>query len=108
MRVQVFLALGVASLVALSVSGLAQTPTLKIMAPAAPGGGWDQTGRALQGVMEQNGLAKPVTVTNVAGAGGTIGLAQFVNSRGDGNQLMVMGLVMVGAIPINKAKVNLD
>ena len=108
MRVSVFLALGVASLVAFSVSGLAQTPTLKIMAPAAPGGGWDQTARALQGVMEQNGLAKPVTVTNVAGAGGTIGLAQFVNSRGDGNQLMVMGLVMVGAIPTNKAKVNLD
>ena len=43
-------------------------------------------------------------VTNVPGAGGTIGLAQFVNSaKGDGNQLMVGGYVMVGAILTNKS-----
>ncbi|NKB16245.1 MAG: hypothetical protein HC774_04180 [Sphingomonadales bacterium] len=89
-------------------SSQAQQGGLKIMAPAAPGGGWDQTARALQSVMETTGLAKPVTVQNVAGAGGTVGLAQFVNARGDGNQLMVMGLVMVGAIPTNKAKVTLE
>jgi putative tricarboxylic transport membrane protein len=44
----------------------------------------------------------------VGGAGGTVGLAQFVNAKGDGNQLMVMGLVMVGAIQTNKSKANLD
>jgi putative tricarboxylic transport membrane protein len=48
-------------------------------------------------------------VTNIPGAGGTIGLAQFVNtSKGDGNSLMVNGFVMVGAILTNKAPVNLD
>jgi putative tricarboxylic transport membrane protein len=103
-----FFAFTVLSALAVIGSGLAQQGSLRIMAPAAPGGGWDQTARALQTVMEQLNLAKPVTVTNVAGAGGTVGLAQFVNSRGDGNQLMVMGLVMVGAIPTNKSKVNLD
>jgi putative tricarboxylic transport membrane protein len=45
----------------------------------------------------------------VAGAGGTVGLAQFINgAKGDGNQLMVNGLVMVGAIITNKAPVTLD
>jgi putative tricarboxylic transport membrane protein len=107
MRRVIVFSLALAALTA-GFSGQAQQSGLKIMAPAAPGGGWDQTARALQSVMETTGLAKSVTVQNVAGAGGTVGLAQFVNARGDGNQLMVMGLVMVGAIPTNKAKVTLE
>ena len=48
-------------------------------------------------------------MTNVTGAGGTVGLAQFVSgARGDPRQLMVNGLVMVGAILTNKAPVSLD
>src|SRR5215208_5278700 len=82
---------------------------LKIMAPAGPGGGWDAAARSLQQVMTATGAAKSVQVTNVAGAGGTVGLAQFVNAaKGDGNQLMVNGITMVGAILTNKAPVNLD
>ena len=82
---------------------------LKITAPAAPGGGWDQTARSMQSAMVASGAAKSVQVVNVAGAGGTIGLAQFINgAKGDGNQLMVNGLVMVGAIITNKAPVTLD
>lgn len=81
---------------------------LKIMAPAAPGGGWDQTARAMQQVLQETKLAGGVQVTNVPGAGGTIGLAQLQNAKGDGNQLMMMGLVMVGAIQTNKSKVTLD
>jgi putative tricarboxylic transport membrane protein len=47
-------------------------------------------------------------VNNVPGAGGTIGLAQFINSqRGDGGTLLVSGLVMVGAILTNKSPVSL-
>ena len=53
---------------------------LVIVAPAAPGGGWDQTARALQQVIERRGLARIVEVQNVPGAAGTIGLAQFVNA----------------------------
>jgi putative tricarboxylic transport membrane protein len=82
---------------------------LKIMAPAGPGGGWDTAARSLQQVMMATGVAKSVQVTNVTGAGGTVGLAQFVNSaKGDGNQLMVNGITMVGAILTNKSPVNLD
>lgn len=81
---------------------------LRIMAPAGPGGGWDQTARAMQSAMVASGAAKSVQVINVPGAGGTVGLAQLINAKGDGNQLMVNGLVMVGAIITNKAPVTLD
>src|SRR5829696_6289365 len=76
----------------------AQAPNLKIMAPAAPGGGWDQTARAVGQALTEAGLARSVQVTNVPGAGGTIGIAQFVTgARGDANHLMASGYVMVGA-----------
>ena len=82
---------------------------LKIMAPAAPGGGWDGTARSIQSVLTAAGISKNVQVTNVPGAGGAIGLAQFVNTaKGDGNQLMVNGFVMVGSLITNKSPVNLS
>ncbi len=99
---------------ALSGALLAASPAsaqleLKVMAPAAPGGGWDQTARSMQQALVAAKIAKSVQVTNVPGAGGTIGIAQLVNaSKGDGNQLMVNGFVMVGAILTNRAPVTLD
>ena len=88
----------------------AQAPLeLKITAPAAPGGGWDGASRSLQQVMTATGAARSVQVVNVPGAGGTVGLAQFVNTaKGDGNQLMTMGITMLGAVLTNKAPVGLD
>ncbi len=100
--------LAAALAVALGASGAAQAAdALTLMAPAAPGGGWDSTARAMQEVLMQAGLAKSIQVENVAGAGGTIGLAQFIRKRGDGNALMVTGLVMVGATIANKSPVTL-
>jgi putative tricarboxylic transport membrane protein len=79
-----------------------------IMAPAAPGGGWDQTARAMQEAMQAEGISGNVQVTNVPGAGGTIGLAQFVNqSSGNPNALIVGGYVMVGAVLTNASPVSL-
>lgn len=82
---------------------------LQIMAPAAPGGGWDQTARAMQKAFTDGGITdENVEVYNVDGAGGTIGLAEFVNDEaGDPNQLMVMGEVMVGAIHMNNSPVQI-
>jgi putative tricarboxylic transport membrane protein len=81
---------------------------LKIMAPAAPGGGWDQTARSMQQALVAEKIARSVQVTNVAGAGGSVGIAQFVNSaKGDGNSLMVNGFVMVGALLMSKSPVSL-
>jgi putative tricarboxylic transport membrane protein len=92
----------------MATSAFAQLAELKIIAPAAPGGGWDQTARSMQQAMVAAGVAKSVQVINVLGAGGTVGLAQLVNSKGDGNQLMVNGFVMVGAILLNKSPVSLE
>jgi putative tricarboxylic transport membrane protein len=81
----------------------------KIMAPAAPGGGWDQTARSMQSALQDEKISDSVQVINVPGAGGTIGLAQFVNqASGDPTQLIVGGYVMVGAILTNKSPVTLD
>ncbi|WP_291429600.1 tripartite tricarboxylate transporter substrate binding protein [Deinococcus sp.] len=101
-------ALALSVLLSTAAPATAQNLNLRVMAPASPGGGWDQTSRALQTVMQDEGIAKPVQVFNVPGAGGTIGLAQLYNSRGDGNLLMTMGLVMVGAIQTNSSKVDLS
>jgi putative tricarboxylic transport membrane protein len=88
---------------------LSQQLELKIMAPAAPGGGWDQTARSMQQALVAAKIARSVQVTNVAGAGGSVGIAQFVNgAKGDGNQMMVNGFVMVGALAMNKSPVTLD
>src|SRR5262245_54781204 len=81
---------------------------LKIIAPAAPGGGWDQTSRSMQAALIAEKLVRSAQVQNIPGAGGTVGLAQFVNMKGDGNTLMVNGFVMVGAILLNKSPVSLD
>ncbi|MCC6987759.1 MAG: tripartite tricarboxylate transporter substrate binding protein, partial [Acidobacteria bacterium] len=50
---------------------------LTIVAPAAPGGGWDQTARALQRAFAATTPPVSVQVENVPGAAGTIGLARF-------------------------------
>ncbi|WP_114948460.1 Bug family tripartite tricarboxylate transporter substrate binding protein [Microvirga calopogonii] len=98
----------VAATALFATSAFAQAE-LKLMAPAAPGGGWDQTARSMQQVLMQSGMAKSVQVTNVPGAGGSIGIAQLVNnSKGDGNQLMVNGFVMMGALLTNKSPVTLE
>ncbi|MCD0162406.1 MULTISPECIES: tripartite tricarboxylate transporter substrate binding protein [unclassified Deinococcus] len=101
-------ALALSALLSTAAPAAAQTLNLRVMAPASPGGGWDQTSRAIQTVLQDEGIAKPVQVFNVPGAGGTIGLAQLYNSKGDGNLLMTMGLVMVGAIQTNSSKVDLS
>jgi putative tricarboxylic transport membrane protein len=81
----------------------------KIIVPAAPGGGWDQLGRATQTSLQAAKLADKVQVTNAPGGGGTIGLAQLINNnKGDGNALMVSGKGMISAIFINKSPVTLS
>lgn len=85
------------------------TETIQIMAPAAPGGGWDTTAREIQRVLEDGIVDQSVEAFNVEGAGGTIGLAQLVtDNAGDPHTLMVMGMVMIGAIGTNQAEIGLE
>ena len=63
-----------------------------MIAPANPGGGWDQTARAMQTVLQDEGLVSRVQVQNVPGAGGAIGLARFVTTEaGKGDALLGAG-----------------
>lgn len=80
---------------------------LNIVVPADPGGGWDQTGRALSQLLTEEKIVGSAPVTNVGGAGGTVGLAQLANEK-DANTLMVMGLVMVGAVETNASAVRIE
>jgi putative tricarboxylic transport membrane protein len=100
-------------LLAALVTGALSTPVFAadytIMAPAGPGGGWDQTARTMQESLQAEGISGNVQVTNVPGAGGTIGLAQFATQdSGNPNALIVGGYVMVGAILTNMSPVTLD
>lgn len=90
--------------------GAAPPSSLRIMAPASPGGGWDQTARYSQMVFQEAGIIPgTVEVFNIPGAGGTIGLARLVSTeRGAGDLVMITGLVMVGAIITNQSAVNLS
>ncbi|RQP06031.1 MAG: tripartite tricarboxylate transporter substrate binding protein [Paracoccus sp. BP8] len=82
--------------------------SLEIFVPAAPGGGWDQTARVMDQILRGEGLIGSARITNVGGAGGTIGLPQFINQySGEGNALMTGGMVMIGAIITNNAPVDL-
>lgn len=81
---------------------------LRLIAPAAPGGGWDQTARAMQAALQAAGLAGTSSVENVPGAAGTIGLARFISAeRGKDDVLMVSGLIMLGAIVTHASPVTL-
>lgn len=98
----------VAALITGALSAPAFAADYSIVAPAGPGGGWDQTARTMQEALTTEGISGNVQVTNVPGAGGTIGLAQFVNQEnGNPNALIVGGYVMVGAILTNVSPVSL-
>jgi putative tricarboxylic transport membrane protein len=94
-----------------SGAGTAQEPTfdqLRLIAPAAPGGGWDQTARVMQQVLQQSRLVRSAPVENVAGAAGTIGLARFVGSeQGRADALLVSGLIMLGGVVMHRSPVTL-
>ncbi len=102
------------SLAALAAAGVLPLPAraatnMKMMIPANPGGGWDNTGRALGKALQDAGVAASVSYDNKGGAAGAIGLAQFVGSnKGDPNAVMVMGAVMLGGIITGKPPVSLS
>ena len=75
------------------------TKTIELMAPAATGGGFDTTARLVQRALTQDKLVSVnVTVSNVPGAGGTVGMAQLIkNNKSDPHALIVVGRVTIGS-----------
>lgn len=83
-------------------------PELTIFIPAGTGGGWDQTGRAVGGVLQATGLVGQVRYENLGGKAGTLGLAAFAERyKANPNALMVMGMVMLGGIAMHRPAVDL-
>lgn len=81
---------------------------LTVIAPAAPGGGWDGFAREGQQALKSGGVVNNAQVVNVPGAGGTIGLSQFVQTPGREDALLVTGGVMVGAIELGGNPETMD
>jgi len=81
---------------------------LRLIAPAAPGGGWDQTARVMQQVLQRTAIVRSAPVENIPGAAGTIGLARFVGSeQGRADAILVSGLIMLGGIVMHRSPVTL-
>ena len=47
--------------------------SMNMFIPAAPGGGWDSTGRAIEMAAKEAGLVGSFQFENVGGAGGMVG-----------------------------------
>lgn len=96
------------AMVATMAAGAAQAQ-VNVMLPAGTGGGWDTTGRQAFAAMNEAGIyTGGVNFTNTGGAGGTIGLAEFLgNSTGQPDALAVFGAITVGAIELNKSPIVL-
>lgn len=69
---------------------------LTLIAPAAPGGGWDAFEREMQHAMRANGLVGNVQVLNIPGAGGTIAVG-MMTQRNSASYLMVGGTGQIAA-----------
>lgn len=81
---------------------------LRIVIPANAGGGWDQTGRALGAAMLSAGVVQEVEYENKGGKGGTVGLAHYAQNYGnDLNTMLMGGLVMVGAVALQRPAVDM-
>lgn len=81
---------------------------LRIVIPANPGGGWDQTGRALGTAMISAGVVDEIEYENKGGKGGTIGLAYYAEKySADPNTLIMGGTVMLGAVALQKPAVDM-
>ncbi len=85
----------VAAMVFTCTSSLAQVTkgwepevTIEIVAPAAPGGGWDLTARAVQRAINQGKLVKKnIIVSNKPGGGGAVGWTYLKGKEGNAHFL---------------------
>lgn len=90
-----------------SDGGGSSIDSVAVIAPADPGGGWDQTARTFAQTLSDESLVSSAPVTNIGGAGGTVGLASLATETNP-NTLMITGSVMVGAVETNASDVRVE
>jgi putative tricarboxylic transport membrane protein len=102
-RARTGVAMTVAAVLALATAGCGvtrgdDTRDLLMIIPNSPGGGYDQTGRAAVGVMDDNEVTGgSFTVENVIGAGGAAAMTDLIGDAGDEHTMMTVGLGVVGS-----------
>lgn len=79
---------------------------LRILAPSAPGGGWDVLAQALRTELSDERGDDVVEVINVPGGNGTAGLAQFVGDL-SGSSLLMSGFSMFDAALLARTPVEI-
>jgi tripartite-type tricarboxylate transporter receptor subunit TctC len=86
---------------------LAQTRTLRLVVPFAPGGPTDIVARAIAEPMSRL-LGSTVVVDNKAGAGGTLGMAEVARAPADGSVLGLATVSTHGVNPVLYRKLSYD
>jgi putative tricarboxylic transport membrane protein len=96
--------------VAASAAPKYPTKAMDIMAPAAAGGGFDTTARLVQRALtEEKIVSVNVTVSNVPGTGGVVGMSQLIKqSKGDSHALIMVGRVTVGSQTTSKSEAKVS
>ncbi|MEA3193552.1 MAG: hypothetical protein QOD26_1885 [Betaproteobacteria bacterium] len=86
-----FAAFSAAALLLAAVSAAAQYPNraIRLIVPAAPGGGTDITARAFTPALQDN-LGQPVVIENRGGAGGVVGSDVVAKATPDGYTLLMV------------------
>lgn len=74
---------------------------IRIVAPSAPGSGWDHVAQALRGALAEKGGLEAV-VTNKPGRAGVLGLGHFLATHSD-TDLLVTGLTMLDASVLGRS-----
>jgi putative tricarboxylic transport membrane protein len=91
-----------------SLEAAKEVDHLTLVVPSAVGGGWDLTAKAMKQALEEQGIVRRVEIVRYPGAGGLVGLSQFVaRHRGQDDVLMVGGLVMMGSALRDEAAITL-
>lgn len=104
-KTRMLLVVGIAVLIAVGTMPVWSAPAyptrpLEMIAPASPGGGWDMTARmTAKALADERLITVPVTVTNMPGGSGAVGVAHMVTRRkGDTHVLAVMGSAFVATL----------
>ena len=77
--------------------------TLRLLAPATKGGGYDTLAQNIATSLTTEKLVPNVSVYNIPGEGGVVGLREFVKSKGDPSQLVVFGFTTLGSLNLSDA-----
>lgn len=82
---------------------------LTIIVPGAENGGFDRTAVSIKRALVKEGLVKDVELVRSPGAGGVVGLAQFIGYQSDeaDPRLIIGGQSILGSARFNRSKVSL-